>query len=188
MLALHGKIAAYYRYRTADAKGRGGGGRMIDEQGYRPNIGIILTNADGKALWGRRAARDGWQFPQGGIRAHESVEQALYRELHEEIGLSRSHVEVLGRTREWLRYDIPAEFRRRAGKREQVFRGQKQIWFLLRLIGREEDVRLDLAHKPEFDSWRWIAYWSALDEIIVFKRDVYRQALTELEPLLRSGP
>lgn len=184
---------------------------MIDEHGYRPNVGIILSNADAKVLWARRAARDGWQFPQGGIRAHESVEQALYRELHEEIGLSRSHVEVLGRTRDWLRYDIPDEFRRRSARREPkahegasaessgasarldvdadrrraaVFRGQKQTWFLLRLIGREQDVRLDLAERPEFDSWRWIDYWSAVDEIIGFKRDVYRQALAELEPLL----
>jgi len=179
---------------------------MIDEHGYRPNVGIILCNADAKVLWARRAARDGWQFPQGGVRAHERVEQALYRELHEEIGLSRAHVEVLGRTRDWLRYDIPAEFRRRGGRREppgkpggeagspvsereqtSPFRGQKQIWFLLRLIGREQDVRLDLAVKPEFDSWRWIDYWSALDEIIAFKREVYRLALTELEPLLRPS-
>jgi len=155
---------------------------MIDAQGYRPNVGIILSNADGQVLWARRTARDGWQFPQGGVKSNETVEQALYRELHEEVGLSQPHVEVLGRTRDWLRYEIPAEFKRRSPN--NAFRGQKQIWFLLRFLGSEQDVRLDLAQKPEFDSWRWIEYWSALDHIIDFKREVYRLALTELAPLL----
>lgn len=167
---------------------------MIDEQGYRPNIGIVLTNQRPQVLWARRYARDGWQFPQGGVHSHETVEQAMYRELHEEIGLLPQHVEILGRTRDWLRYDIPDTHRRRpprvlAGSRHPPvsFRGQKQIWFLLRLTGREEDVRFDRGRRPEFDSWRWIEYWAAVDGIIEFKREVYRQALSELEPFLMIG-
>jgi putative (di)nucleoside polyphosphate hydrolase len=155
---------------------------MIDEHGYRPNVGIVLCNLENNVLWARRAGRDGWQFPQGGVRSHETVEQALFRELYEEIGLSESQVDVLGRTRDWLHYDIPEDYRRRVPN--AAFRGQKQIWFLLRLAGSDADVRLDCADRPEFDCWRWINYWSALDEIIPFKRDVYRKALTELEPLL----
>lgn len=153
---------------------------MIDEHGYRPNVGIVLCNGRGQVFWARRCGRNGWQFPQGGIRAHETPEQAMFRELHEEVGLSPSLVEVLGRTRDWLRYDIPGEYRRPAG----VFRGQKQVWFLLRLLGQDADVRLDTSHKPEFDSWRWIDYWSAVEHIIAFKREVYQRALAELEPLL----
>ena len=155
---------------------------MIDEQGYRPNVGIVLCNPENRVLWARRAGRDGWQFPQGGIKSHETAEQALYRELYEEVGLAAQQVEMLGRTRDWLHYDIPADLGRRGAHR--FFRGQKQIWFLLRLVGCDGDVCLDRAHKPEFDSWRWIEYWAALDEIIAFKREVYRLALTELEPLL----
>lgn len=155
---------------------------MIDERGYRPNVGIILCNPQNQVLWARRAGRDGWQFPQGGIKSHESAEQALYRELYEEVGLSRDHVAVLGRTVDWLHYDIPADYLRRVPHRN--FRGQKQIWFLLRLVGCDDDVCLDRGNRPEFDAWRWIGYWCALDHIIAFKRDVYRRALTELEPLL----
>jgi len=159
---------------------------MIDEHGYRPNVGIILCNPEDRVFWARRAGRDGWQFPQGGIKSHETLEQALYRELYEEVGLACSHVDVLGRTRDWLHYDIPEDYLRRAGSRS--FRGQKQVWFLLRLVGCDADVRLDRADRPEFDTWRWIDYWSALDEIIPFKREVYRRALTELEPLLKPRP
>lgn len=158
---------------------------MIDEHGYRPNVGIILCNRDRQVFWARRCGHDGWQFPQGGIKTRETAEQALYRELYEEVGLAPRHVEVLGRTRDWLRYEIPAEFRRR--NPHSPFRGQKQLWFLLRLVGSEDDVRLDCGDKPEFDSWRWIEYWSPLEHIIAFKRDVYRKALTELEPLLDGG-
>jgi putative (di)nucleoside polyphosphate hydrolase len=157
---------------------------MIDEHGYRPNVGIILCNRANQVFWARRCGQDGWQFPQGGVRQQEALEAAMYRELHEEVGLHPSHVEILGRTRDWLHYDIPEDFRRRAPT--TGFRGQKQIWFLLRLTGRDEDVCLDACDKPEFDEWRWIEYWSALEHIIVFKRQVYQQALTELEPLLSS--
>ncbi len=170
---------------------------MIDERGYRPNVGIVLSNVAGRVFWARRRGRNGWQFPQGGIRAHETPEAAMYRELHEEVGLHPHHVELLGRTRDWLCYDIPTEYRQRprmyprrdrpdagGGRRLGAFRGQKQVWFLLRLIGQDQDVRLDASHKPEFDSWCWIEYWSAVEQIIAFKRDVYQRALTELEPLL----
>lgn len=163
---------------------------MIDESGYRPNVGIILCNRDARVFWGRRAGQDGWQFPQGGVNAQESIEQALFRELYEEIGLGPEQVEILGRTRDWLRYDIPEELRRRNGSRAcrrgraPLFRGQKQIWYLLRLLGDDSSVRLDASRCPEFDAWRWIDYWRALDEIIAFKRDVYRRALSELEPFL----
>lgn len=155
---------------------------MIDEQGYRPNVGIILCNAQAQVFWARRCGQDGWQFPQGGIRPHEPIEQAMFRELREEIGLQPNHVEILGRTRDWLRYDIPEDYHRR--NPNSIFRGQKQIWFLLRLIGCDQDVRLDLCDRPEFDSWRWIEYWSAAESIIPFKREVYQRALRELEPLL----
>lgn len=155
---------------------------MIDEHGYRPNVGIILCNDAHLVLWARRSGQAGWQFPQGGVRPNESPEEAMFRELREEVGLTPAHVQVLGRTRDWLRYDIPPAFRRRSPG--SAIRGQKQIWFLLHLLGSEADVCLDASERPEFDAWRWIEYWSALDQIVAFKREVYRQALTELAPML----
>jgi putative (di)nucleoside polyphosphate hydrolase len=158
---------------------------MIDKDGYRPNVGIILCNRHGQVFWARRCSRDGWQFPQGGIKHNETAEQALYRELYEEIGLKASHVEVIGRTRDWLRYEIPKQYVRTL--RQHPFKGQKQIWFLLRLIGQERDVRLDASKAPEFDEWRWVDYWSPLEFIVDFKREVYYSALTELAPLIAES-
>jgi putative (di)nucleoside polyphosphate hydrolase len=158
--------------------------RMIDEQGYRPNVGIILCNRENQVFWARRCGQNGWQFPQGGINPQETPEQALFRELNEEVGLTPEHVHIMGRTKDWLHYDIPTQFCR--SPRSSRFRGQKQIWFLLRFLGREEHVRLNVCDRPEFDSWRWVEYWSTLEQIVEFKRGVYEQALRELEPLLSA--
>jgi putative (di)nucleoside polyphosphate hydrolase len=159
---------------------------MVDKDGYRPNIGVVVCNRYSQVLWARRCGHDAWQFPQGGIKARESVEQALYRELWEEVGLSASDVQIIGRTRKWLRYEIPLRYLR--SSRNRTFRGQKQIWFLLKLVGTEESVRLDRGPKPEFEEWRWVEYWTPVEQIIDFKRDVYRRALTELAPLLPVPP
>lgn len=155
---------------------------MIDSDGYRPNVGIILTNRRGQLLWARRIRQDAWQFPQGGIRAKETPEQAMFRELEEEIGLESHHVDILGYTRGWLRYRLPERFIRR--RQQPLCVGQKQVWFMLKLVSEERFVRLDLSDKPEFDNWRWVDYWHPLSEVVPFKRTVYRKALHELAPLL----
>ena len=155
---------------------------MIDSQGYRANVGIILCNREGRLLWARRLGQDSWQFPQGGIKHNESPEQALYRELHEEIGLKPQHVEIIGCTQGWLRYRLPKRFIRFHSK--PVCIGQKQRWYMLRLLAEDQAVRLDCSAKPEFDEWRWVDYWLPLQEIVFFKRRVYEKALQELERLL----
>jgi len=157
---------------------------MIDSEGYRANVGIILCNPQGRLLWARRIGQDAWQFPQGGIKANETRKEALFRELHEEVGLSSSHVELIASTRSWLRYDLPKRFLRHDSKPLCI--GQKQIWYLLRLIGKDDDVKLDASAQPEFDGWRWVDYWLPLEEVVPFKRDVYHKALKELEPFLLS--
>ncbi len=155
---------------------------MIDVNGFRANVGIILTNGEGSVFWGRRVGRTGWQFPQGGICRNESAEDAMFRELREEIGIGREHVEVLGRTRRWLRYRLPQQYLRRDSLPLCI--GQKQHWFLLRFTGTEADFRLDSTETPEFDHWRWVDYWTPAEEVIFFKRKVYRRALRELAPLM----
>ena len=155
---------------------------MIDSDGYRFNVGIILSNEEGRLLWARRIGQDAWQFPQGGIKTYETAEEALFRELREEVGLGPEHVDVAGCTRGWLRYRLPRRLIRHHSK--PVCIGQKQVWYLLRMLGRDSDIRLDMGDKPEFDNWRWVDYWEPLESVVPFKRRVYQRALEELAPLL----
>lgn len=150
----------------------------IDADGFRANVGIILTNDRQKLLLAGRIGNRGWQFPQGGMQQGETVEQAMYRELHEEIGLTEEHVELLGVTADWLRYRLPKKYLRHGSKPLCI--GQKQRWFLLRLVGDESLLRLDAAETPEFDRWRWVDFWRPVNEVIYFKRRVYSMALNEL--------
>lgn len=159
---------------------------MIDLDGFRPNVGIVLSGAGGQLLWAKRIGQEAWQFPQGGIQRGESPEDALYRELMEELGLARSDVQILGVTTGWLRYRLPERYMRRA--RGRVCIGQKQKWFALRLKAEDAAVKLDTTPKPEFDGWRWVDYWHPLTEVVDFKREVYRRALNELAPLLGVVP
>ncbi|MBK5206629.1 MAG: RNA pyrophosphohydrolase [Polaromonas sp.] len=151
---------------------------MLDRDGFRPNVGIILLNQRSQVFWGKRIRTHSWQFPQGGIDRGENPEQAMLRELHEEVGLHPQHVQVLARTRDWLRYEVPDRFIRRDARGH--YRGQKQIWFLLQLVGHDWDFNLRATDHPEFDAWRWNDYWVPLDVVVEFKRGVYELALTEL--------
>lgn len=155
---------------------------MIDADGFRPNVGIVIRNAEGQLLWAKRIGQDAWQFPQGGIQRGERPEEALFRELGEELGLGPEDVQILGVTRGWLRYRLPRRYLRRSRGRLCV--GQKQKWFALRLKTHDAAVRLNTSERPEFDGWRWVDYWLPLDEVVEFKREVYRHALQELAPLL----
>ncbi len=157
---------------------------MIDPDGYRPNVGIVLMREDGRVFWARRIRRDGWQFPQGGMNSDETPLEAMYRELEEETGLQAHHVEVLGATPGWLRYRLPPRAIRR--QERAVCIGQKQVWFLLRLKGDESAVRLDATGHPEFDRWRWVDFWYPIDNVVMFKRRVYASALHHLAPLARD--
>jgi len=159
---------------------------VIDREGYRPNVGIVIANGRNEVFWGKRVGEHAWQFPQGGIQAGESPEDAMYRELMEEVGLEADHVKILGRTRDWLRYDVPRHWVRRDTR--SLYRGQKQIWFLLRLTGRDCDVCLRRSEKPEFDAWRWTRYWVPLENVVDFKREVYHSALSELARFISLRP
>ena len=153
--------------------------RVIDEAGFRPNVGIVVTNHDGQVLWGKRVkGKDSWQFPQGGIDSNEDPQEAMFRELREEIGLLPEHVTVLGVTKGWLRYRLPAKYVRK--NESPICIGQKQKWFLLRLDAPDDAVRLDIDKKPEFRDWQWVSYWYPISSVVDFKQQVYRSALSEL--------
>ena len=152
----------------------------IDAEGFRANVGIILVNADDKLMLGGRVGAKGWQFPQGGVLQGEEPEQAMFRELHEEVGLQPDDVRVLGATRDWLRYRLPDKFVRKHSTPLCI--GQKQRWYILRLVSDEGRVRFDCGTKPEFDRIRWVPFWRPVNEVIYFKRRVYARALHELGP------
>ena len=157
---------------------------MIDKNGYRLNVGIILTNKNGKLFWGKRTKSKGWQFPQGGVNPYETLSETLYRELQEEIGLTKKDVKILGVTKRWLRYKLPVHMRRATQKPLCI--GQKQKWFLLMLTGNDNKINLCATKKPEFSNWQWVEYWTPLKHVIYFKRAIYCKVLTELEPLIKN--
>ena len=159
----------------------------IDSQGFRANVGIVLMRDGGELFLGGRRDGRGWQFPQGGVRRHEHPEQALFRELHEEVGLGPADVELLASTARWLRYRLPRQYVRRRGSPLCI--GQKQRWFLLRMLADESSLNFEATAEPEFDSGRWVDYWSPVREVIYFKRAVYARALQELgERAFEAGP
>ena len=154
---------------------------LIDEEGFRANVGIMLSNHKGQLLWAKRVGtQDAWQFPQGGIKSGETAESALYRELEEEIGLSPKDVEIVDVTSGWLKYRLPQHLVR--NHQSPICIGQKQKWFLLKLVSNESAITLDHADNVEFTDWRWVSYWYPIDHVVSFKRKVYQKALKSLAP------
>lgn len=141
----------------------------------------MIVNAQHKVFWAERTDNLGWQFPQGGIDKNETPTEAMFRELYEEIGLQSHHVEMIGETKDWLRYQLPGYRRRLFGD----ITGQKQKWFLLKMLCEDGQVKLDASGTPEFQSWRWVSYWYPVGQVIDFKRQVYRQALNDLSQHIR---
>ncbi len=150
---------------------------MIDAEGYRANVGIVIINDRGQVFWARRFGQHSWQYPQGGVDNGENAEQTLYRELEEEVGLKPEHVEIVASTKHWLKYKLPKRLIRHDSK--PVCIGQKQKWFLLRLIAPESAINLQASNHPEFDDWRWVSYWYPVRQVVSFKRDVYRKVMKE---------
>ena len=157
---------------------------MIDNDGYRKNVGIILCNSQNKLLICKRLGEESWQFPQGGFEKNENAESAMFRELFEEIGLKKNDISVLGLTKSWLRYNLPKKYQRKTNNKLCI--GQKQKWFLLRLISDDSNISFSNSKRPEFDSWRWVEDDKPMEIVINFKRDVYKKALEELIPIIKN--
>jgi putative (di)nucleoside polyphosphate hydrolase len=157
---------------------------VIDEEGFRHGVGIILVNAKRQIFLAKRIGKDAWQFPQGGMKEDETPEQAMFRELNEEIGLQAKDVKVLATTRRWLRYRLPKRLVRYYSK--PICIGQKQKWFLLQLINKDESINLAATDSPEFDAWTWASYWYPLTQVVAFKRRVYSMAMKEFARIVLS--
>lgn len=156
---------------------------MIDSQGYRYNVGIIVVNRENRLLWAKRQGQtNAWQFPQGGVQQGESIQEAMYREMGEELGLSPDDVACIAVNRRWVFYTLPPHFRRH--DRQPLCIGQKQRWFLLRLLTDDASIKIDQGELSEFDQWEWVDYWYPLDHVISFKRQVYTHVLNEFQHLI----
>lgn len=158
---------------------------MIDLDGYRPNVGIVICNRKSQVLWAKRYGQNSWQFPQGGINDNETAEQAMYRELFEEVGLTPKDVKLLYTSKQWLRYKLPKRLLRYDSK--PICIGQKQRWFLLQLVSDEKDINMQTTKSPEFDGWRWVSFWYPVRQVVSFKKDVYRKVMKEFSSILFNG-
>lgn len=155
---------------------------VINNNGYRLGVGIILANHEGKLFWGKRyGRRNAWQFPQGGVMPYETLEETMYRELNEEVGLTISDVKIIDVSKRWLHYKLPVNLRRHF--QTPLCIGQKQKWFLLRLTSNDNNICLE-QQSPEFDKWHWVDYWYPVDHVVYFKRHVYISALKEFAHLI----
>ena len=149
---------------------------------YRKGVGIIVVNAKGQFFLGKRIGAEAWQFPQGGIDKNELPEEALFRELHEETGLLQDKVKILAVSKKWLVYHIPHVFQRTNKK----YDGAMQKWFLLELIGTNEDVDLNAVNHAEFDAWKWADKSTAINSVIRFKKAVYESIFSEFSDVLKG--
>lgn len=156
----------------------------IDGKGYRANVGIIIMNKKGNLFWAKRCKKNFWQFPQGGINIGETPEEAMWRELKEEVDLCKESAKYIAQTSNWLYYKIPKNFVRKDGEITCI--GQKQKWFLLLLNCKEQEIRFDKTNHPEFDDYEFVSYWYPIRKVVGFKRKVYRKALLELSPFAQK--
>ncbi len=150
---------------------------------YRPCVGIMLMRPGAGVFVGQRNDRfeDAWQMPQGGVDPGEDPRDAALRELWEETGVTGDLVDIIGQTADWLTYDLPHDIVPRIWKGR--YRGQKQMWFLMRFQGRDDQVDIETDH-PEFTRWRWQDPEQLVEGIVPFKRDVYARVVDEFRPLL----
>ena len=154
---------------------------MRHEHLFRTNIVILLVSKENKVFWGKRIKENSWQFPQGGVEHSEVPIMGMYRELKEEVGLMPCDVKVLDVSKRWSYYKIPSLLIK---KNNPSFIGQKQKWFLLRLLSLDCVIDIN-SNSAEFDTWTWVNYWHPINNIIKFKQKVYLQSLKEFSHILK---
>lgn len=157
---------------------------IVDKNGYRLNVGIIIINSSNKLFWAKKVGFDSWQFPQGGVDKYETLTEALFRELYEEVGITEKDVEIIYRTRKWNTYKLPKKYLRY--NIEPLVIGQKQKWFFLRYLSNDKLFSFTKGKRAEFESWKWVDYWDPIKEVVFFKKRVYCKVLAEFERFMKN--
>lgn len=158
---------------------------IVDSEGFRLNVGTVIIGGTGKVFFAQRRYQDAWQFPQGGMRKNETPLAAMYRELSEEVGLQSADVKLLAESANWYPYLLPKKYLRPHIKPMVI--GQKQKWFLLKLVAPDSKINLDNVSEPEFRDWQWVDYWYPVKQVIYFKQDLYQHVLTEFASIAQQG-
>ncbi len=150
---------------------------------YRPAAGVMLLNSEGKVFVAQRldSTLEAWQMPQGGLDEGEDAEAGALRELEEETGIRAEQVEIVDRCPKELFYDLPEDLVGKLWKGR--WRGQRQIWFLCRFTGRDEDIDIQTAH-PEFRAWKWADPHELPAMIVPFKKKLYEDVIAAFRPWL----
>ncbi|MDG1936577.1 MAG: RNA pyrophosphohydrolase [Paracoccaceae bacterium] len=152
----------------------------LEKLPYRENVGIMLINDQNMVFVGQRLDnyQDAWQMPQGGIDSGENAEDAAFRELEEETGIVKNLAQIEAVSKDWITYDLPTELISKLWKGR--YRGQKQKWFLMRFRGSNKQVNIETSH-PEFADWKWVVVSELEENIVEFKKAVYRQVIKEFK-------
>ena len=150
----------------------------------RKGVGVALLNNNNQIFVAKRIdnPNDFWQMPQGGIDKGENPLEAAFRELKEETGIGNADVEILGRTKTWHYYNVPKHLIKKENR--SFYKGQRQIWFLLKFNGLDTNITFSQSEESEFDAWKWIEFFEAPNMVIQFKKQVYCSALLELAPIV----
>ena len=148
---------------------------------YRRCVGMMILNKNNEILVGKRLDHPSgfWQMPQGGIDKEEDPEQAVWREMMEEIGTNNAT--LIQSSNNWINYNIPSDTLATLpwGKK---YIGQTQKWFAFRFNGNESEINV-VTKNPEFSEWKWSHHNLLVENIVPFKRNTYQKILEEFRDL-----
>jgi putative (di)nucleoside polyphosphate hydrolase len=154
-------------------------GFKVNLSEYRPGVGALIINKNKDILIFARVDGLGWQLPQGGLEPDEDIKDCLFREILEETGIDKENLALLAETKDFISYDIPAEY-------NCELHGQSRKWFLLEFAGTDADIKLDAFAAPEFSAFKWGSKSDVMDAVVWFKKDMYIAMFNEFDDYLKK--